>query len=246
MIGREVLAEGRFLRLVQLQYTRPPRSDVVRQWQSVERCTTDRAAGGHGIDGGRVRQWQGGRIRVAAPASYAIPVSHNIIPLRTHLNRYTGSGCGLCRSHIEAAAAAPGGRQAGALLLLLLLLLLLSDLAPIDQTVHTPTHAPAHPIPSPSFGPRWGCTQLSCRPGWLTRAKTRRCAPARQSAWLEFRPRNALLTACPPAADAPAGLFILTDPHPLQPTRRPTRPHARPPNTKLMNPTHAEPNAAVE
>lgn len=50
VIGREVVTEGRFLRLVQLQYKRPPRSDVVRQWQSVERCTTDRSAGSHGID----------------------------------------------------------------------------------------------------------------------------------------------------------------------------------------------------
>ncbi|KIY95996.1 ADP-ribose pyrophosphatase [Monoraphidium neglectum] len=46
----EVVAEGRFLRLVQLQYTRPPRSEVVRQWQAVERCTTDRGDGSHGID----------------------------------------------------------------------------------------------------------------------------------------------------------------------------------------------------
>lgn len=42
------MAEGRFLRLVQLQYTRPPRSDVVRQWQCVERTTTLRSSGGGG------------------------------------------------------------------------------------------------------------------------------------------------------------------------------------------------------
>ncbi|KAI8468833.1 MAG: NUDIX hydrolase domain-like protein [Monoraphidium minutum] len=50
VISRDVVAEGRFLRLVDLQYTRPPRSDVPRQWQAVERCTTARGGGAHGID----------------------------------------------------------------------------------------------------------------------------------------------------------------------------------------------------
>ncbi|GBF94734.1 ADP-ribose pyrophosphatase [Raphidocelis subcapitata] len=49
--GRRTVAEGRFLRLVDLEYTRPPRSEIPRRWQAVERCTTaPRGDGAHGID----------------------------------------------------------------------------------------------------------------------------------------------------------------------------------------------------
>jgi predicted MarR family transcription regulator len=49
--GRRTVAEGRFLRLVDLEYTRPPRSEVPRRWQAVERCTTAAARDGtHGVD----------------------------------------------------------------------------------------------------------------------------------------------------------------------------------------------------
>ena len=71
MLRRDVVAEGRFLRLVTLEYTRPPHCDVVRSWQAVERCTTKRPAEGSG-SGGSGGSGDGGAHGIDAVAVFAV------------------------------------------------------------------------------------------------------------------------------------------------------------------------------